>query len=156
VVGALAFPVVVLAAVAAGTGWLYLMRSWHLLGFGPGVPGALELERLAGADAQPLGRFVAAWLPAGLACGAALGALLSLRRAVLAAGAGVCALVMLLVLGAASNAIENSETLGRHLGDQVGRAAPWCAAALIIIGAYLGAHAPAGRRERGARGSSAR
>ena len=155
-VGALAFPLLVLAAVAAGTGWLYLMRSWHLLGFGPGVPGALELERLAGADAQPLGRFVAAWLPAGLACGAALGALLSLRRTVLAAAAGVCALVMLLVLGAASNAIENSETLGRHLGDQPGRAAPWCAAALIAIGAYLGAHAPAARRARGARGSSAR
>lgn len=155
-IGALAFPVVVLAAVAAGTGWLYLMRSWHVLGFGPGVPGSLELERLAGADAQPLARFVAAWLPAGLACGAALGALLVARRAVLAVAAGVCALVMLLVLGAVSNAIENSETVGRHLGDQPGRAGPWCAAALIVIGAYLGARVPAARRARGARGSSVR
>jgi sulfite exporter TauE/SafE len=155
VLAALAFPLVLLVTVAAGTGWLYLLRSWHVLGGGPHVPGALELERLAAADAQPLGRLVAAWLPAGLVAGLVLSVLVPARGTVLALAAGAGALVVLLVLGAASNAIENSEPIGRHLAEQPGRAGPWCAAVLVVIGAYLGARAPGARRGPAARASSA-
>lgn len=154
--GLLVFPLVMLVVVAAGTGWLYLLRSWQVLGLGPPVHGSLELERLAAADAQPLARVVAAWIPAGLVAGAALAALLPFRQAALAAAAGVCALVMLLVLGAASNAIENSEPIGRHLTAQPGRAGPWCASVLVIIGAYLGARVARARPARAAPASRAR
>jgi hypothetical protein len=152
----LALPVVVLLAVAAGTGWLYLLRSWHVLAVGPRVPGSLELERLAAADAQPLLRVLAAWVPAGLAAGAALAWLVPLRRGLLAAAAGACAFVLLMGLGAASDAIENSETLGRHLSAQPGRVGPWVAAGAVLIGTYLGARARGARRELGAPASSAR
>jgi hypothetical protein len=149
-----AFPAVILLAVAAGTGWLYLLRSWHVLGAGPRVPGSLELERLAAGDAQPLLRLVAAWVPAGIAAGLVLRALVRVRGGVLALGAGAGALVLLMALGAVSDAVENSETVGRHVAAQPGRAGPWAAAALVVIGAYLGARVPAVRRAHGARAST--
>jgi hypothetical protein len=156
VLGLLTLPAVVLLAVAAGTGWLYLLRSWHVLGVGPGVGGSLELERLASADAQPLLRVLAAWVPAGLGAGVALAWLVPIRRGLLAAAAGACALALLMGLGAASDAIENSETLGRHLSAQPGRAGPWVAAGVVLIGTYLGARAQGARRGHGAPASSAR
>jgi hypothetical protein len=145
-----ACPLVVLVAVAAGTGWLYLMRSWHVLGIGPGVHGSLELERLAAGDAQPLLRLAAAWVPAGIAAGLVLRTLVPVRGAVLALGAGAFALVLVMTLGAVSNAVENSETVGRHIAAQPGRAGPWVAAGLVVIGAYLGARVPMARRARAA------
>ena len=41
-----------LVAVAAGTGWLYLLRELHVLTLGPRLGGALPLQQLAGGDAS--------------------------------------------------------------------------------------------------------
>src|SRR4051794_41252843 len=68
-------------ATLAGVGWLYLLKDVGLLDAGPAVGGALPLERLAGDDAQPLLRVLAAWIPAAAAGAAALSALTQLRPA---------------------------------------------------------------------------
>src|SRR5205085_604507 len=72
--GALGVAVTVVAT-AAGVGWLYLLFQWGALDAGPHVSGALPLQQLAGNEAQPLLRVAVAWLPAGVAAGAALTAL---------------------------------------------------------------------------------
>src|SRR5436190_1085735 len=141
-----------LVAVVAGTGWLYLLRSGHLLGFGPRVPGSLELEKLASADAQPLARLVVAWVPAGLVLGLALGGLRPRSPWTRALAGGVAVFALLVLLGAVSDAVENSQSVGGRLGDQFGRAGPWVATGLVVMGTYLGARARAARRRRGAQG----
>jgi hypothetical protein len=121
----------------AGLGWLYLLVSLRILGFGPDVPAALQLQRLAGNAAQPVLRVVAAWLPTGVAAGTVLLALGWRSRAARAAlGFGVTA-VLLLALGAAADAVTASEPLGDHLRQQPQRLAPWLAAGLVGAGAAV-------------------
>ena len=74
---------------AAGVGWLYALRSAHVLGAGPHVAEALPLQRLAKDDDQPLLRLVAAWLPAGLVAGLAVQAAWPMARPIRALVVGV-------------------------------------------------------------------
>lgn len=129
--------VVCVAATVAGAGWLYLLRDVGVLAFGPHVTGALPLQRLAGADDQPLARLVVAWLPAGLVAGGALAALTGLGRFAVAAVAGVAAWVVLAVTGAGADAVTANERLTQHVTGQVGHPGPWVAVALLCAGAVI-------------------
>lgn len=134
--------IVALAVTVAGMGWLYLLRHSAWLHVGPRVQEALALQRLAGGGAQPLGRLAVAWLPAGLAGGVALRGL-GLGRFVRAALLLATCTLLLMALGAAADAVTNSEPLDAHVAAQAGRAATWLAAGLVAIGAAL---APGRRR----------
>jgi hypothetical protein len=126
---------VALAVTAAGIGWLDLLRRAGALPGGPRLREALPLQRLAGSGAQPLARVVAAWLPAGLAGGAALYAAGIRGRAGRAAILGALSLVLLLAAGASSDAVTASEALRAHLAVQPHRLAVWVAAGLVAAGA---------------------
>jgi hypothetical protein len=129
-------PFVAIFATAAGVGWLYLLRHFGALDAGPGINEALPLQRLAGEAAQPLLRLVVAWLPAGIVAGLAMraaGVGRAARGVVAFAG---CAL-LLLVAGAASDALTANETVRAHVGSQPERAATWVAAGLMALGAVI-------------------
>lgn len=140
---ALALPVV-LAATLAGIGWLYLLRRTGALAVGPRLVEALPLQRLAGGAAQPVGRVVAAWLPAGIFAGLALRAAGWTGRGARAAIAGAGSFALLVAAGAAADAITANEPLAQHWAAQPQRAATLLAAALVAIGAAL-VRAPARR-----------
>jgi hypothetical protein len=127
-------------AVVAGVGWLYQLRATGLLGAGPRLAGALPLQQLAGDDAQPLLRMAAAWLPAGALAGLALGRLGHVRRPLLVTA--VLGVVLLVVTGAASDAIASSLTFSSRLVAQLGHPAVWVATALLAIGAGLALRLP--------------
>jgi hypothetical protein len=126
-----------LAVTVAGTGWLYLLRGAGLLDLGPHLREALPLQRLAGQDGQPLARLIVAWLPAGIVAGAGLRRL-GIRRAWARCGlAFVPCLAVLMLVGAAADAITETEAISSHVGAQPGRLAIWVAAALTALGAAL-------------------
>lgn len=127
----------VVLAVAAGLGWLYLLRASSLLDAGPRLHEALPLQRLAHGDAQPLARVAAAWLPAGVVAGLAISALTGLSRPVRAVLAGAGAWAVLVVTTAASHAVTESERFTSQLLAQPGHAAPWVAAGLVAAGAFI-------------------
>ena len=137
---------VVIVAVAAGVGWLYLLRDLHAVDVGRSFAGALPLERLARADAQPLGRLVVAWVPAGLVAGLALGAIGVGTRAGRALAVAPVALLTVFLTSAASEAVTASEPLSRHLSPVAGRPSLWLAAGLMTLGALI--VPPSGRRDR--------
>jgi hypothetical protein len=128
---------VVLAAVAAGIGWLYALRHVGLLRIGPRLADALPLQRLAGGAAQPLGRMVAAWLPAGLVAGIGIGLVSRLRRPARGLAVFVLAFALVLAASAASDSLTHNEPLRHHLHEQPHRAAAWVAAGLMALGAVL-------------------
>jgi hypothetical protein len=128
---------VVLAAVAAGVGWLYALRHVGLLSVGPRLADALPLQRLAGGAAQPLGRMVAAWLPAGLVAGIGIGLVSRLRRPARGLAVFVLAFALVLAASAASDSLTHNEPLRHHLHEQPHRAAAWVAAGLMALGAVL-------------------
>ena len=128
---------VVIAAVAAGIGWLYALRHVHELRMGPKLTDALPLQRLAGGASQPLGRMVVAWLPAGIAAGIGIGLMSHLRRPGRALAVFISALVLVVVAAAASDALTHNEPVRRHLHEQPHRAAAWLAAGLMALGAVL-------------------
>jgi hypothetical protein len=128
---------VVIAAAAAGIGWLYALRHVGLLRLGPRLTDALPLQRLAGGAAQPLGRMVAAWLPAGLVAGVGIGLVSHLRRPARAAAVFVLALALVLAASAASDALTHNEPIRSQLHQQPHRAAAWLAAGLMALGAVL-------------------
>jgi hypothetical protein len=138
--------VIALAVTGAGIGGLYLLRRNGVLHAGPGLREALPLQRLAGGSTQPLGRVIAAWLPAGLVAGAALSAIGLARRSVRAALMFAACALLLLGAGALSDSITASDPLGAHLGEQPGRVAIWVAAALVAAGAALPGRIARGRR----------
>lgn len=126
--------VVALVATFAAVGWLYVIRDVAVLAVGPALSGALPLQRLAGGEAQPLLRFLAAWVPTGLAVGWALRRLAPAVGAwARAALAGVTAFVVLLVAGALSDAVTANETFSMHTSAQPGHTATW-AAAIVLAG----------------------
>jgi hypothetical protein len=119
-------------AVVAGLGWLYALRNVHALAVGPAFREALPLQRLAGNDGQSLLRLVLAWFPAGIVAGCGLGALGVHGRA---AWAAVLGFALIVVTGAGSDAVTESQRLGAHVDAQLGRAAIWSAAGLLAAGA---------------------
>jgi hypothetical protein len=132
-----AVALVTFLAVAAGIGWLYVLRDVGVLHAGPRIRSALPLQRLAGGSAQPLARLVVAWLPAGLAAGLGVGAVSRLRRPGRVAAVAFVALVALVALGGLADAVTASERLGPHLRSQPHRVALWIATGLMVLGAAL-------------------
>ena len=128
---------VALAVTAAGIGWLDLMRRSGALPDGPHLSETLPLQRLAGSAAQPLARVIAAWLPAGLAGGAALYFAGIRNRAVRATVLGGLSLALLLLDGAMSDAVTANEPLSGHVAAQPHRLGIWLAAGLVAAGAAV-------------------
>lgn len=134
----LALVVLPFAAVACGLGWLYLLRSHHLLAMGPHVRGALALQQLALADAQPLLRTVVAWVLAGLAAGALLRAVLGSRALGLLPAFAAGSVAWLIVAGAASDALTNNLRLSSQVGGQLSSQAIAVALAALVPAAAVG------------------
>jgi peptidoglycan/LPS O-acetylase OafA/YrhL len=134
--------------VIAGVGLLYLLRKGGLLDAGPPVSDALPLERLARADAQPLLRVLAAWLPAGAAAAACLMGPARLRPPTSVLATGLLGLLLLAVAGASSEAVENSEKVAPHLLPQLGRPGLIVAVAALLAGALVAARVSARRPSR--------
>jgi hypothetical protein len=141
--GGMTAAVVVVAAIAAGIGWLYVLRSTRALDAGPSFTDALPLQRLAGQGTQPLLRLALAWVPAGLVAALGLSALTGLRRAARTVVVAAIALVVLFAAGAGSDSVTASDPLGPHVAPQLSRPALWAAVALVACGALL---APVWRR----------
>jgi hypothetical protein len=137
----LAAPAAMAAAVVitplAGFGWLYALHRGGVLGAGPAVHEALPLQRLAGGAAQAATRLLLAWLPAGVVAGMALRRAGWRRRWVRAAVLFVACGALLMLMGAAADAVTASEPFAPHLQPQLGRDATWLAAALVAAGAAL-------------------
>ena len=114
-----------------------LLRGTGALRVGPALADALALDRLAGRDAQPLLRVVAAFVPAGLLLALALREVAPAGRTGRAALAGLPAYAVLIAIGAASDAVTRSEPLSRHVAAQPGRAAAWLPALVFALCAYL-------------------
>jgi hypothetical protein len=129
--------VVVLGAVGAGIGWLYLLRDVGALHAGPAVPEALPLQRLAGNDAQPLARLLVAWLPTGALAGLALRAIGLERRTARAALMLPACLILLAALGATADAVTANDPLRAHVSEQAHRPATWLAACLVALAVAL-------------------
>lgn len=134
---AAAIVLIVFAAVAAGIGWLYVLRHAAVLRVGPRFADALPLQRLAGGAAQPLGRLVVAWVPAGIVAGLGIGLVSGLHRA--ARGVVVFVLALALVLGATlmSDSLTHNESIRSQIHNEPHRAAAWVAAGLMALGALL-------------------
>jgi hypothetical protein len=130
-------------------GWMDLLRRSGLLGFGPLVGGALPLEQLAREDAQPLARVVVAWVPAGLLAGALLARRPPVVRALVVA---VVFWVVLVTVGAMSDAAAISESIQSHVPAQLSRAGTWVE---VGIGALTAMVPPAGGSRRDAHASRA-
>jgi hypothetical protein len=138
----------VVAAVCAGVGWLYLLRDDGVLASGPVMTGALPLEELAGAGSQPLLRMALAWLPAGLAAGLALALCTRMRATFVALSSGAVTFVILFLTTAASEAVSRNERVSTHLVPALNRTGVWAATALVIVGALLAAAPARARRDR--------
>jgi hypothetical protein len=138
-------------AVAAAVGGLYLLYRGGLLGVGPGVPGALPLEGLAGHAGQPLLRALAAWLLAGAAAGCLVAALHRPRPgpapALTAFALG--AAVVIVLSGAAARALSHNQPLLSQLGPELGATATGFAWGVLVAGAGAAALALQGARRRG-------
>lgn len=126
--------VALVVAILAGTGWLYLLRSNHALAFGPRYPGALPLQQLAGGDAQPFGRMLAAWAPAGVALGVTLSAATRLSRVARAATAAVGGIALLPLAASAADSLTQNEPLRTHLQNGFSHTGVWAAIALLVAG----------------------
>jgi hypothetical protein len=124
----------VVLAVCAGMGWLYLLREAGALDAGPRLSGALPLEQLARGDDQPLLRVAVAWLPAGVAAGLALAWATRWGRAGRALAVGAIGFLVLYVTGAVSDAIAVNESVTSKLGDQFSHGGIWVEVALLVIG----------------------
>ncbi len=127
-------------AVVGGIGYSYLLRHVSVLRVGPSVGGALPLQQLAGDAAQPLGRMLAAWLPAGAVAGRVL---VDLARPVRGAVAGTVAALLLVAAGAASDAVAISDPFGGHLLPQLTRPGN-----LVAVAAFAGGSVAIPRRRR--------
>lgn len=146
---------VLVAGLFAGTGWLYLLRGVHLLGFGPRIADALPLLQLADFDGQPLGRVMVAWLLAGVLAGVALRRLPRAGRVPLAA---IVALVLLVIAAQGSYALARNLRFSGVLWSHWFGVGPLLEAAVFTLGCALPAMAqpPAGRRPSPARAEARR
>lgn len=124
-----------MAAIPAAVGWLYLLRGVGVLAAGPGVPGALPLEQLAGVDDQPVLRLLVVWIPAGAIAGRVLASesrASRLRRVGAIMGLGA---LVLFVAGALSDAATISDPVPTHLTAQLSRPGTLVAVTLMGVGA---------------------
>lgn len=151
---ALLAAVIVVVSVAAGVGWLYLLRGTGALDAGPRLHEALPLERLAGHDTQPMLRLVAAWLPAGVCCGIALGAATRLGAVGRALVAGAGGFIVIVLSAASSDAVTESQKVAPHLSIQPHRLATWVAATCLALGAFIAAFPRPRRPSRRAWGAA--
>jgi enterochelin esterase-like enzyme len=135
-----------LAAVAGGTGVLYLERQAGLLGLGPLVGGALPLQQLASGEAQPLLRVLVAFGAAGLGAGLALRALGRAGARLVVALPAAVALLTLLAAGAESDAVASTRHFVPQLAVWAGRPGVWVGTAAVALGAALALVRPPGRR----------
>ena len=126
--------VVVVIGTLSGVGLLYSLRQLRWLTVGPSVPDALPLLQLAGFAGQPLGRVVAAWLPAGVALGLALVRFPATRRALLILMFGA---VLLLFASDASAALARNLRLGNVLLNREPGLGPWVECVLLAAGGSL-------------------
>lgn len=127
---AAALPVASLAAL----GLLYELRGLGWFDVGPRISDALPLLQLAGFDAQPLARVLAATLLAGLVLGLALIRLDRHRRVVLV---GVSALLLMLTGSDASYALARNLPLGQILLNRAPGLGPWLEAVLLAAASAL-------------------
>jgi hypothetical protein len=134
---AAAIVLIVLAAVAAGIGWLYALRHIGALRVGPRLADALPLQRLAGGSAQPLGRMVVAWVPAGLVAGFGIAFVSRLSRVARGVVVFVLALALILAATVMSDSLTHNEPIRTQLHNEPHRAAAWVAAGLMALGALL-------------------
>jgi hypothetical protein len=126
-----------LLAAGAGIGLLYLLRSAHIAGSGPNVAGALPLEQLAGADAQPLVRLALAWLAVGVVTGALLAAFTRTSRVLTLLLAAIVAQAVLIVSAGVSDAVAYDLPLMSRLDPPLHDAGTWLAVAFLLIGAAV-------------------
>jgi len=129
-VGAAAVAIASLTAL----GLLYELRQLRLLALGPRVSDALPLLQLAGFDAQPLTRVLAAALLAGLVLGLALSRVERRRRVVLV---GVGALLVMLAGSDASYALARNLRLDQVLLHRAPGLGPWLQAVLLTAASAL-------------------
>ena len=127
-----------MVAPVAGVGLLYLLRNAGVAHAGPRPAGALPLEQLDGTDGQPLARMALAWLPAGVAAGAVLGAFTRGSRQLVLAALTVVAGGVLFLSAAASDAVANNEPFSQDLATPLSAAGVWVSLVLLVIGAAIG------------------
>lgn len=149
--GTLTLIAVVIVALLAGLGWLYVLRGLGWLNSGPNVADSLPLLQLAGYDGQPLLRVVVAWLLVGLVAGLALRRTPRLRRT---AFAGLLALALLLLASQASYALARNLRFSAVVFSRGPGAGPWLEALAFAVGCALPGRAVASA-ERGGLGRAA-
>jgi hypothetical protein len=119
------------AAVVAGVGWLYALRGLNWFALGPHVRDSLPLLQLAGFDAQPLLRLMAAWIPAGFVAGLALSGVPRAWRLAIGGAVGVA---LLLVASQASFALARNLRFSDVLWSRHPGAGPWIEGVLFAVG----------------------
>jgi CubicO group peptidase (beta-lactamase class C family)/enterochelin esterase-like enzyme len=115
-------------------GLLYELRQLRLFALGPRVSDALPLLQLAGFDAQPVTRVLAATLLAGLLLGLALAHLDRRGRVV---PVGVFALVLMLTGSDASYALARNLPFDQVLLNRAPGLGPWLEAVLLTAGSAI-------------------
>ena len=141
-------------AVVAGVGWLYLLNRAHAIDLGPDAKGALPLEELARRGAQPVGRMVIAWVPAGVAATLALMWIGRVRAVRAVVGVGLLTAAILFPTTAAAEALTRNERVSEHIGTALSRSGLWVAVAFAVIGSVAAAGAAAWRRRDGGTAAS--
>ncbi len=144
-----------MVSVVAGTGWLYILRELHFPASGPLLDGALPLQQLAGGASQPLSRMLAAWLPAGLALGVTLAALIRIPRVLRVALVVPSSALLLIAANAVSDSIAQNDPLKQHISSSLDRSGVWLAVGLLALGTLIATPWWA-RRSGGAAGASRR
>lgn len=119
----------------AGLGLLYLLRGSTSMTWGPSTSGALPLQQLAGHAAQPLGRVLLAFGAAGIAAGLVIGAGSRVRAQPAGMLTALVSLGVLVLGGAAADAVADSIALGPRVAPQLAHAGPWVSAAVIALAA---------------------
>jgi hypothetical protein len=131
---ALLLPPMVLIALLAGVGWLYVFRGLGWFGFGRPVHDALPLLQLAGFDRQPLARVMVAWLLSGVMLALPLRRTPRLRRILVVASLG---LALLLVASQASFALTRNLNFTHVLSSRTPGSGPWLEALMLTMGCAL-------------------
>jgi hypothetical protein len=145
--------ILVVVAVAAGVGWLYVLRGLDVLSHGPGLPDALPLQQLSAHSSQPLLRVAVAWIPAGILAGLVLAWVGRIRLVPRTLGLAVLAELVLLSNATISGALAQNDNVTAHLGPALRHSGVWGASVCIVIGSLL--VAPAARPARRDRAKAA-
>jgi enterochelin esterase-like enzyme len=141
--------VAVVICTLTGVGLLYTLRQLHWLAVGPSIPDALPLLQLAGFAGQPIGRVIAAWVPAGVVLGVALVGFPAPRRALVILIFGA---VLLLFASDACYALTRNLRLGDVLLNREPGLGPWVECLLLAAGGALPRAWGRHRRRAAARG----